>query len=64
MAGLTAIGGVGAGVTQTRFQATSGPRPIPRESALPQDLGAAALRLIRVALHTGESVGQDLDVRA
>lgn len=64
MAALTAIGGVGAGVTQTRFQATSGPRQASREAALPQDLGAAALRLIRVVLQAGESVGQDLDVRA
>jgi hypothetical protein len=63
MAGLTAIGGVGAGVTQTRYQATLGARRVPQEPAVPQDLGAAALRLIRVALHTGESVGQDLDVR-
>jgi len=63
MAGVSAVGGVGAGLSQARFQAEYQVRMLKEQQAVVADLGSAALKLIKTALST-EPMQHDLDVMA
>ncbi|HIJ66410.1 MAG TPA: hypothetical protein HPP77_10720 [Candidatus Hydrogenedentes bacterium] len=63
MAGLSAVGGVGAGLSQARFQAEYQVRVLKEQQAVVDDLGSAALKLIKMAL-SSEPMQHDLDVIA
>ena len=63
MAGISAVGSVGAGLSQARFQAEYQVRVLKEQQSVTQDLGNAALKLIKAALSTGPAQN-DLDLVA
>ncbi len=63
MSGMTAVGGVGAALSQARIQADYQVRVLKEQQAATEDLGSAALELIQRAL-SFEPTQHDLDVTA
>ena len=64
MDGLASVGGVGAGLSQARFQSEYQVRVLMKQQSVAADLGSAALELIRTAMAVGGEMRHDLDVRA
>ena len=63
MAPITAIGGVGAGLSSVQLKGQFQARVLKTQITAPVDTRTAALRLIQAAFTDG-SPGHDLDVRA
>ena len=63
MTGVTAVGGVGAGLSEARFQAELQVQALKRQQEVVENVGAAVLDLIQRAL-SFEPQQYDLDVRA
>ena len=67
MTGLSAMGGVGAGLSQVQFQVRSQGQGLKEQRPASSTLGAVALELMRSAMtiSTGSGAqGHDLDVKA
>ena len=64
MAGITALGGVGAGLSQAQFQVEYQVRVLKEQQNVAEGIGNAALKLIRAALVVEPTDGRDLDVIA
>jgi len=67
MAGITSLGGVGAGLSQAQFQVQYQGRVLKEQQQVTQSLGNAALELLRTAMSSTTYSGAaeyDLDVQA
>ena len=64
MAGISSMGGVGAGLRHVQFQTAYQARALKEQLNTSETLGNAALKLIKTALSPGTSLGHDLDVTA
>lgn len=65
MAGVTdVVSGVGAGVSQIRFQSQASAPQMTEQMGNPSDVNTAVLRLIQKALMVSGTEGHDLDVLA
>ena len=62
MAGMTSLGGVGAGLSQAQFRVEYQARVLKEQQQVTRSLGAAALELLRSVMTVSE--GHDLDVQA
>lgn len=68
MAGIAAVGSVGAGLNEAQFQVQYQMRVLKEQQDAIKDVGAASLALIRAAFKNisagGSGQGNDLDVLA
>ncbi len=66
MAGISSVGGVGAGLSQAQFQMEYQVRVLKEQQQVAESLGTVALDLIRTVMAvTGNGTeGRDLDVSA
>ena len=64
MSALSAVAGVGASVSQTRLVGASRAQQGGADPIAPRNPGSQALVLLRSALASIQTVGQDLDVSA
>ena len=64
MASLSAIGGVGAVESQALPKVSSGVRHPMERTAVAEDQGTAALKLLQATLKSDPTLGRDLDVQA
>lgn len=67
MAGLAAMGGVGAGLSQAQFQVRYQGQILKEQGSANSTLGAVALELMQSAMTvqaSGGAQGHDLDVKA
>ncbi len=66
MAGISSVGGVGAGLSQAQFQMEYQVRVLKEQQRMAESLGSVALDLIRTvtAVAGNGTEGRDLDVTA
>ena len=64
MAGIAQVGSVGAGLSEAQFRVQYQAQMLKDQQRVTQDVGAAALALLRAALAGAEAQTHDLDVLA
>ena len=64
MAGTALVGNVGAGLSEAQFQVQYQVQVLKMQQGATEDLGAAALKLLRSALTDTGASSHDLDVLA
>ena len=66
MAGISSVGGVGAGLSQAQFQMEYQVRVLKEQQQVAESLGTVALDLIRTVMAVADNgtEGRDLDVSA
>ena len=64
MAGIASVGSVGAGLSEAQFRVQYQVQVLKEQQQVAEDVGAAALMLIRAALAVSPGQAHDLDVLA
>ena len=62
MSGISAVAGVGAGLSQVQFQVAYQTAMLKEQQAVAEDLGNAALKLVQSTLTPSRTLVHDLDV--